>query len=216
MKKSEIIIFGIVVLSFAIAIYSYSYMPAKVASHWNSSGTVDGYMSRFWGVFFMPILLTLLALLFVVIPRIDPLKENIAKFRKYFDNFVFLILAVFLFIYIDMLLWSIGIKINPAFVMPLAMGVLFFYVGVLLEKAKRNWFIGIRTPWTMSSEKVWDKTHKRAAILFKVAAILCLIGIFFKNYAIWFVLIPVIASAIYTFAYSYFEYQKLGSQKRQK
>jgi uncharacterized membrane protein len=85
---------------------------------------------------------------------------------------------------------------------------LFFYTGVLCDNAKRNWSIGIRTPWTLSSERVWDKTHKVGGRLFKIAGVIAFIGIFFERHAIFFILVPVFLLAIYTFIYSYFEYQK--------
>jgi uncharacterized membrane protein len=86
MRKSEIIIFGIILLSFAIGIYYYPQMPEKLASHWNAQGQVNGYMSKFWGLFLMPIISMGMLLLFILIPRIDPLKSNIQEFRKYYDG----------------------------------------------------------------------------------------------------------------------------------
>jgi uncharacterized membrane protein len=85
---------------------------------------------------------------------------------------------------------------------------LFYYLGILVENAKQNWFIGIRTPWTLSSEKVWNKTHKIGGKLFKVAGLIAFAGILFQDYAIYFVLVPVILIAVYLVIYSYFEYQK--------
>jgi uncharacterized membrane protein len=89
-----------------------------------------------------------------------------------------------------------------------AMGVLFFYTGELIGKSKRNWSIGIRTPWTLSSDAVWDKTHKLGAKLFKISGAIALLGFIFPDFAFYFVLIPVMFSAIYSFLYSYLEYQK--------
>jgi uncharacterized membrane protein len=105
-------------------------------------------------------------------------------------------------------LWNIGIQIIPNVIMPVGIGILFFYIGILCENAKRNYFIGIRTPWTLSSEKIWDKTHKIGGILFKIAGIVALLGIFFRNYTIFFVLVPAILSSVYLFVYSYLKYQK--------
>ena len=82
-----------------------------------------------------------------------------------------------------------------------------------MENAKRNWFVGIRTPWTLSSETVWNKTHKLGAKMFKIAVLLAFIGFFFGSYAIFFVLIPVLSAAGYLMAYSYFEYQKEAKKK---
>jgi len=211
MRKSEIIILGIITLFFAIGVYSYPQMPEKVASHWNAQGQVNGYMSTFWGVFLMPIISIGMFLFFILIPRIDPLKSNIQQFRKYFDGFVVLIMVFLFYLYVLTIFWNSGYTFNmTAFLSP-AMAVLFYYSGILIENAKRNWFIGIRTPWTMSSDKVWEKTHKIGGRLFKIAGVITLLAIFFESYAIFIIVVPVILISIYTVLYSYFEFQKDNS-----
>jgi len=198
----------IIIACFVIGIYLYPKMPEQMASHWNAQGKVDGYMSRFWGVFLMPFVFVGLALLFIAIPRIDPLKNNIEKFRKYYDGFIILFFIFMLLVYFQTILWNLGIEISPNLAFPILMGFLFFYIGVLLENAKRNWFIGIRTPWTLSNDKVWNKTHKLGSKMFKIAGIIALIGFLFQKYATYFILIPVLFAAFYLIVYSYFEYQK--------
>ncbi len=208
MRKSEITIIGIILLSFAISIYFYPLMPDRIASHWNAKGEVDGYMSKFWGLFLMPLISTGLFFLFVLIPKIDPLKANIGQFRKFYDDFVVLVVFFLFYIYLLTIFWNNGFRFNIIQFLAPAFGILFYYTGILLENAKRNWFIGIRTPWTLSDEKVWEKTHKIGGKLFKIVGIISLFGIFFQNYAIIFILAPVVLVVIYTFIYSYLEYQK--------
>ena len=208
MRKSELFMLIIIIACFVIGIYLYPKMPEQMASHWNAQGKVDGYMSRFWGVFLMPFVFVGLALLFIAIPRIDPLKNNIEKFRKYYDGFIILFFIFMLLVYFQTILWNLGIEISPNLAFPILMGFLFFYIGVLLENAKRNWFIGIRTPWTLSNDKVWNKTHKLGSKMFKIAGIIALIGFLFQKYATYFILIPVLFAAFYLIVYSYFEYQK--------
>jgi len=208
MKRSKVIILGIIILSFAVGIYFYPQMPEEMASHWNTQGKVDGYMSRFWGLFLMPIISIGLLFLFILIPKIDPLKENIERFRKYFDGFIVLMIAFLFYIYLLTVFWNIGIRFNMGQLMIPALGILFYYCGILVENAKRNWFIGIRTPWTLSSEAVWDRTHKIGGKLFKLAGVVAFLGIAFPRRAIFFVIIPVISVAVYTLIYSYFEYQR--------
>ncbi|MBU0476650.1 SdpI family protein [Patescibacteria group bacterium] len=213
MKKSVIIVMGIILASFAIGIYFYPLMPENVASHWNAQGNVDDYMPKFWGLFLMPLALAGLSLFFLSIPKIDPLKENIEKFRKYYDGLI-VILALFLFyVYFLIIIWNVGVKFNMAYVLMPAIAVLFYYIGILLDNSKKNWFIGIRTPWTLSDDKVWDKTHKIGGRLFKACAIVAIFGLFFSNYAILFMVIPVILTSIYTFIYSFFEYKKIKNKE---
>ncbi|MFH1957707.1 MAG: SdpI family protein [bacterium] len=204
-KKSEMVIFGIVLVSFAVSVYFYSQMPERIASHWNVHGQVDGYLSKSRGLFLMPCILIGLTLLFAAVPRLDP---HIEKFRKYYDGFIILFFVFMLSVHLQVILWNAGIRINPNMILPVGLGILFFYTGILCENTTRNRFIGIRTPWTLSSEKVWEKTHKVGGKLFRVAGVIALFGIFFSKYALFFILVPVIFTAVYAVIYSYREYQK--------
>jgi uncharacterized membrane protein len=214
--KSEMFCLGIVILSFAIAVYLYPMMPDRVASHWNAQGQVDGYTDKFWGLFIMPLVSIALLLLFVAIPRIDPLKENIQKFRKTFDIFVILVLLFLLYLFSLTIIWNFGTKFNMIWALVPAFVGLFYYVGILVENAKRNWFIGIRTPWTIMNENVWNRTHKLGGKLFKISALIAVLGMLFEDYALWFVLVPIIAVSAYLFVYSYFEFQKEMMKKPKK
>ncbi len=210
LRKSEIISLVIVIISLIIGIYFYPLMPEKVASHWNIEGEVDGYMPKFWGLFLMPIISAVFLFLFIIIPKIDPLKHNIEKFRKYFDGFIVLMMVFLFYLYILTILWNMEIRfVFTQFLVPI-FSILFYYCGILIQNAKRNWFIGIRTPWTLSNEEVWNKTHKIGGKLFKIAAIITLIGLFSPKYAFFFCIIPVILASLFPIFYSYFEYQKLS------
>jgi uncharacterized membrane protein len=208
MKKNTIVVLIIIVVSFLVSIYFYPVFPDKIASHWGIDGNVNGYMNKFWGLFLMPVISLVMLLLFIILPKIDPLKENIKKFEKYFDTFILLIILFLFYIYILTILWNIGVIFNMGQFMAPALGVLFLYTGVLIENAKRNYFIGIKTPWTLASENVWNKTHKLGGKLFKISGIICMFGVIFPDFAFYFVIIPVIFSAVYSFVYSYIEFKK--------
>jgi len=208
MKRLELVMLGLVLLSFIVSVYFYPLMPEKIAIHWNLQGQADGYTSKFPGLFILPSLLVGIVLLFIAIPKIDPLKKNIEKFRRYYDGFVTLFSAFMVFIHLYIIFWNIGIRVSPNIVLPLGFGLLFFYCGVLCENAKRNWFVGIRTPWTLSSEKVWEKTHKIGGRLFKACGLISIAGLLFPSYAAYFILIPVLFTASFLIVFSYFEYQK--------
>ncbi len=208
MRKSYLIIAAIIIISFIIGIYYYPKMPAQMASHWNAAGDVNGYMPKFWGMFLMPIISVFVVLLLIFLPKLDPMRKNVEKFRKYFDNFIILLAVFLLYLYILTLIFNFGIRLDIIRFLAPAFAALFYYSGVLISHAKQNWFIGIRTPWTLSSSKNWEKTHKIGAKLFKISGLLCLFGIIFKDYAIFFILVPVLLSAVYLFVYSYVEFRK--------
>ena len=207
-KKINIILVSLVLFSFGIGIYFYPQMPEKMASHWNIKGEVDGCLSKFWGLFLMPIILIGVVLLYLIVPKLDPLKENIEKFRKYFDGFIVLLLLFLFYLYVLTIFWNLGLKFDMNQAIIPALAILFYYCGILLEKAKRNWFIGIRTPWTLSNDMVWEKTHKIGGKLFKIVGIVTISGIFFQKYILFFIFVPIILVVVYTTIYSYTEYQK--------
>ncbi len=209
MKKSAIIISLIILASFAVGIYLYPQMPGKMVSHWGFNGEANGYMSKFWGLFLMPIVSLAMFLFLIFIPKIDPLRANIEKFRKYFDSFIIFIILFFFYIYLLTIFWNLGARFDMNQAIAPAFGILFYYCGVLVESSKRNWFIGIRTPWTLSSDEVWDKTHKVGGKLFKIAGIVSFLGLLFPRLAFFFILVPVIFATIFSVIYSYFEYRKI-------
>lgn len=208
LRKSELIVLFIIIISLLISFYFAPKLPSRLASHWNYKGEVDGYMAKTWGIFMVPAFLIILFLLFLILPKIDPLKANVDKFRKYFDGFIVILFLFFLAIHLQIILWTLGTKITPNTVFPIGLGILFYYIGILLNHSRRNWFIGLKTPWTLSSDLIWDKTHKLGAKLFKLSGVLAIVGIFFHDYAILFVLVPVILFTIYLTIYSYIEYKK--------
>ncbi|KKQ68339.1 MAG: hypothetical protein A3F95_03045 [Candidatus Nealsonbacteria bacterium RIFCSPLOWO2_12_FULL_39_31] len=208
MKKPYIFCLVIILFSFALAVFYYPAMPEKMASHWNANGEVNDYMPKFWGLFLMPLVSLIIFGLLVLIPKIDPLKENFAKFRKYFDWFIVLLEIFLLYIYILTLIWNAGIRFDftPAIIPAIA--ALFYYVGILTEKSERNWFVGIRNPWTLSSEAVWKKTHNLGGKLFRIAGLIAFLGILFPKYSFLIFILLVIFFAIFINFYSYFEYKK--------
>ena len=214
-RNIQILIIGLILVSFLTGAYLYSNMPEKMASHWDANGNVNGYMPKLLGLFLLPVISTILFLTFMLIPKIDPHKGNIEKFRGHFDVFI-LLLFVFLF-YVHMLtmLWNLSYRFNIIQLLAPAFGLIIYCAGIMMENAKQNWFIGVRTPWTLSSEVVWDKTNKLAGKLFKVAGVLAVMGLIFPKYAIFLILVPVILAAVYPIIYSYQMYQqeiKAGSR----
>jgi len=209
-RTTTIIVLLMIVAATIAGLLLWNKLPEQMASHWDINDQVNDYMSKFWGVFMMPLITLGMFALFLVIPSIDPLKANIAQFREAFNLFIVLIVAFMLYIHALTLAWSLGytnFKISTS-MLP-AMGLLFIFVGFMLRKAKRNFFIGIRTPWTLSSDYVWDKTHQLGAILFMLSGVFTFLGGLFGGMtALWFLFVPLIGSTIFLLAYSYVLYQR--------
>lgn len=204
----KVLSFFVVILSISLSFYAYDKMPEKMASHWNEMGEVDGYMTKTFALFIMPSISIILFLFFLAIPKIDPLKENIKKFINYYEMFFFAILLFLLYISFLIIAWNIGFSFNMIQLLIPAFACLFYCCGLLLERVERNWFIGVRTPCTLSSEKVWEKTNKLGAKLFKISSIIILFGLFFYEYAFLILIFSILVSIVYLIVYSYYEYQK--------
>jgi len=204
MRKYFVYSILLVVVAFIIGIFVYNLMPNTIASHWDSQGDVNGYMSKFWGVFLMPIISTFFLILFFFLPKLDPLKKNYDKFIHYYDFFIALLVSFLFYIYLLTLLWNLGYSFNIVVLLIPAFALLFFYIGVIISNTKQNWFFGIRTPWTLSSKYIWDKTNKLGGTLFKISGLISLLGILFQKIAFLFIIIPVILSAVITMIYSYY------------
>ncbi len=202
-RKITLFFILIIVLAAVVtSLLAYPKLPDCMASHWGPGGQVDGWMPKSVCVWLMPAIMIFQALLFFVILLIDPLRKNFKKFFSYYAGFIIILNLFLLAIHGWMILWNLGIQIPANVFMPIGIGCLIFYLGIIMTHVKPNWFIGIRTPWTLSNEIVWQKTHKLGGILFRVAAIIILIGAAFPKYAIVFVLAPVLSVALITLIYS--------------
>jgi len=150
-KISVIFPVVLIIISFFIAIYFYPVFPDQVATHWGIDNQVNGYSSKAFGLFFMPVLSIFLFFLFIALPKIDPYKKNFDQFKNYFQNFINLTFAFLFYVYLLTIIWNLDFHFNMIQTLSPGFAVLFYYAGVLTSHAKRNWFVGIRTPWTMSS-----------------------------------------------------------------
>jgi len=207
--KTTLILMGIVILlAAAVSLYAYPRVPDVIATHWSDQNVVDGTMGKFWGLALMPLMLLGIGALLMAVPHIDPLRKNIEAFRPYFNTFVVIFALFMLYIHVLTVLINMG---NPLilsqWMMP-GMGLFIFYTGVLMQKAKRNFFIGIRTPWTLSSDSVWEKTHRLGGWLFKAAGIITMLGIIFPSQSFLLLMVPMLAAAFIPIIYSYFAYQR--------
>ena len=202
--KSKLTPVFIIVAAFLLSICFYNLLPQRIVSHWGLYGEPNGMSDKSIALFMMPIIGTFMYILFLFIPKLDPLKKNIKSFEGQFNIFINGILLFLFYIHTLMIVWNIGYQFNFILFLTPAFSLLSYSIGILLEHAKRNWFIGIRTPWTLSSDKVWDKTHKLGSRLYKYAAIFPLLGIVFQNYAFYLTIFSLVGVSLYLFIYSYF------------
>lgn len=208
--KTSIILSAVLILIVILAgVFLWSRLPDPMASHWNEADQVDGYMGKFWGTFLLPVMMVGLTLLFLAIPSIDPLKKNIADFRGWFNVFIVLFNLFMAFVHGLTLAWNLGhTGIRMSVAMVPAMGLLFILIGLMIRKAKRNYFIGIRTPWTLANDVVWEKTHRLGSKLFIAAGILTLLSLLFPDKAFVILMVSVLGASLIAVVYSYLVFRQ--------
>jgi len=211
--KKEIIPIILIIVAFIVGLQLYSQLPNQVPSHWNAQGEVDAWSGKGFAVLFAPILALAIYLLMTFIPLIDPLKKRYKDFAVYYFWLKVLLVVFLLALYGFTLAIGMGFKMNILYFILPAMSILYIIIGLFLPKIKKNYFVGIRTPWTLHSEKVWDKTHKTAGKFFIVAGIIALLGLFIQKYAFGIFIITILAAALGSVVYSYLVFRKIGEKK---
>jgi uncharacterized membrane protein len=165
--------FGFVIAAVAVvlSIWAYPQLPPTVATHWGLSGTPDGYSSRTTAVAIMPVVILAMMGLFRVLPRFDPRRDN---YTKFIGTYWLIANAVILFMlvpHVTIIASGLGYDLKIDRLMPIGIGLLFVVLGNYLTRVEPNWFVGIRTPWTLSSDTVWRKTHRTGGWLMVIGGL---------------------------------------------
>lgn len=161
---------------YAVAAYAWPRVPARLPVHWGLDGTPDRYGGKVEGVLIIPLIATGLYALLAALPRIDPRRSNYADFARPYATIRFALLALLGAIYGAVLLAAAGRGLDMARVAPGLVGLLLIVIGSQLGKLRPAWFVGIRTPWTMTSARSWGKTHRAGGWAFIVVGGCLLVG----------------------------------------
>jgi len=209
--KKDWFIIAIIALTFMVSLYFYPSLPDKVPSHWNIKGQIDGYSGRFFGAFGIPLMNLAFYFLFIFLPYLDPKQANYAKFPSAYKLIRYAFHMLFVGIQSTVLLVALGYHINVGMFVGVGVSLLFVVIGNVMGKFKHNYFVGIKTPWTLANEEVWVKTHRMAAPLWVVGGIISAIFAIFGGATSSFIALMVIVSviSIIPIVYSYVIFRKL-------
>ncbi|HEV8266293.1 MAG TPA: SdpI family protein [Gemmatimonadales bacterium] len=165
--------FGLVVAALAavLSIWAYPRLPETVATHWSLQGRPDDYSSRLWAVAVMPLVILALTGVFAVLPRVDPRRENYGKFLHSYWLIANAVLVFMGVAHALIIANGLGYSVQVDRLMPLGVGLLLAFLGNYITRVEPNWFVGIRTPWTLSSDSVWRKVHRTAGWLFVIGGL---------------------------------------------
>lgn len=212
-KTSIIFLIILTLIGLALSLWVYPKLPEMVPSHWNAAGEVDDTMSRNMITFLLPGLSLVVGLLLLYLPNIDPLRCNVERFRRVYNLFIVGFAAYLIFIHVLILLAGLGIEFNMTYLLIPPASLMMFGIGFVLEKTRPNWFLGVRTPWTLSSPVVWEKTHRLGGQLFKVSGGVMLLGLIVSPEVAFMIMIgAILLTTIVLIFYSYFAYQEEKSR----
>jgi len=207
--KTEFIPLALIILTIAASVFFYNNLPERIATHWNFAGEIDGWGSGKVQAIAIPLMAVGMYLLFLLLPYIDPKKERYEQFSKIYHIFKTMILVLLVIIYFVIGLNGLGYDLPVGMIIPGLIGLLFIVIGNYMGKIKRNWFMGIRTPWTLSSEEVWNKTHRFGGKMFILGGLLMIAEIFVPvSWKLPIFIIMIAALTLGTMGYSYLVYLK--------
>lgn len=206
MKRSRIIPI-IIVLMFIFSGVMYFLLPDDVPTHWNAQGEVDGTSPRLFAVLVMPVLTVLLWGVFAILPKIDPRREAYLKFAKTYEQVIIWIVVFMGVIHVAMLLGTWQEDMVP-YAVSIGVSILLMGIGNVMGRTRSNFYFGLRTPWTLSSETVWRKSNRMMGRLFVLAGLLTIPSVLIApEIGIWVLLSMILIAVIGGTVYSYLLYR---------
>ncbi|HEV2719952.1 MAG TPA: SdpI family protein [Thermoanaerobaculia bacterium] len=201
---------ALVAVSAIVGAALYSRLPDRVPTHFDMHGRPDGFTSKPIAVLVDPVALALLGLMFLVLPAIAPKGYRLEPFLRVYE---IIAIAALTMIFADLMLalwFALGHRIDVGRALTLSLGLLFIVIGNYLGKVTRNFFVGIRTPWTLASEEVWLRTHRVGGPLFVAGGAVIVIASLAGTTSALVVTIPVIVGlALFLTVYSYVLYRRI-------
>jgi uncharacterized membrane protein len=191
--------------------------PAEVPFHWNFQGAVDDWAPKEIGLLIGPAINIVMYFLFLLLPRLDPGGANYKFFQNSYKALRLTIAGFLFFLFILVFLSGLGQTLDIGRLVIYFTLIFFLIVGNFLSTFRSNWFVGIRTPWTLSSNEVWVRTHRMAGRLWVTSTLIMLFAGFFIptnlltiayfSYVALIILVPIV--------YSYMLYKKLEIKNSQ-
>lgn len=191
-----------------LVILMYPRLPEQIPVHWNAAGEIDRYSSRLFGVLMMPGIALATFVLFKVLPPMSPKGFRLDESRSTLDVIQVVLVALACAIGVATVLIAVGVQLDMVKVVLMGLGLMLMVTGNVLNKVRKNFFVGIRTPWTLADDEVWAKTHRFAGRTFFAGGLLVCVLAFFQSSAIP-VLAGVSIAVLLPVVYSFFVYRKL-------
>jgi len=207
--KTEILPLACITVIFILAAIAWPQAPESIPIHWGLTGEPDNYGGKFFGLYGMPLIVLGIYILFFFLPIIDPRHENYKRFWNIYTLIRTIIIFFFTCIQIITFLWVLNIDINMSIAVYMVAGFLLMFLGNYMGKLRQTWFVGIRSPWTLSSEESWNKTHRLGGRLFVIFGLALVIAAPFQQQWAFYTLYAFGAAfLVFLYIYSYLVWKK--------
>lgn len=205
----ELTILGLVAIMFLASGLCWTTAPEQIPVHWNLRGEVDRYGGKVEGLLLLPLMTAGLYLLLRFIPSLDPKKENFAQFGSVYSIIRVATTVLLAIIHFSIVCIALGYPVDMGLVVSVGTGSLLILIGNFMGKIRPNWFVGVRTPWTLSSKKSWVKTHRMSGWLFMLMGLAVIAtGVTRSVYALTIMLILILSGTLWTVLYSWLVWQR--------
>jgi uncharacterized membrane protein len=199
----------LVLISACISAWYYPHLPEQIPTHWNFAGQINGYSPKLWGVFQMPLFLAFMWLLLLILPRISPKGYRLDQFLDSYGAVLIAIMAALLILNFGFLRAALHPSSTPNSLVFLTLGMVLVIMGNYMGKFRKNFFIGVRTPWTLASDEVWARTHRLTGWLFIIAGLALMVNSVLGAHEIVVLIIILSIVAVVPIAYSYVLYSRI-------
>ena len=206
--RADIISSLFVIATLVFAAVLYPSLPEMIPTHWNAQGEVDGYMKKPGGVLMMPAMALFTFIIMKIIPVISPKGFRTDKFSNVIGVLQVTLVGFMSIVATLVLLEARGLNVRINEVIIAGVGLLFVVIGNYLGKVRKNFFIGIRTPWTLASDEVWNRTHRMGGKLFMLSGAIIWVGALLHLPLTWTVVVAV-GLVLIPVVYSYFLYRQI-------
>ena len=199
----------LIVAMIGVGAYFYAQLPDQIPTHWDAQWVINSYGSKLQMLVGLPLMSLALLLLFTFLPKRDPRTKNYENFFLARETMQLIILSFLAYIYCIIIYVVLHPEVS---IMPLILwgiGVLFLIMGLLMRHVKTNYFVGIRTPWTLENEEVRNKTHKLGGRTFGIAGVLLFISGFYTQYSLLIFIWAICLAALVPTIYSYVIYKQI-------
>ncbi len=204
-RKTMILTCLLCLLPMALGLYFYKELPDQMPIHWNAAGEVDGYAPKALAVFGFPVLFAALEVLMFFVILNDPKKQNQSNIMRQLGFWSLPVIGII--VYTATIFSGMGYNLPITTIVMILVGVLFIIVGNYMPKAKQNYTIGIKLPWTLDDTENWNKTHRLGGFLWVIGGIVFLIGAFLPGGAV-LTLATALVMVLVPTGYSYMLYCK--------